>query len=305
MRALIAALDLASVGALNAHPPAASCLPGVLHLSLRDVAYQRLGIQGTACAPPRSGSKLEGRYSCRVALTSPRFRPGTPAYDRIQQCLRDHAAGATHMLVAATDADGCSAAIDFPPSACAQRTAMQPQTWTVTNVCLPPLDAVLGGDDVAAAAAAASPALVRFVTAWLGGIVTGAVGHVTPGAGIGRSQAGGGEAASGGEPPHVMFDWDASAAGKNWPQAHSAAWLQRHRWDGLLTPGHVSHAVRTVREAVASRGAPWAAVVVTGFRDSPVAWDSGKPRRVGDDIYMVVVLPKDRWWLLNMAAESS
>ena len=277
----------------------------MLHLSLRDVAYQRLGIQGTACAAPRSGSKLEGRHSCRLALTSPRFRPGIAAYDRIQECVRDHACGATQMLVAATDKDGCSAAIDFPPSACAERKAMHPRTWTVTNASLPPLDAVLGGDDVAAAAAASRPALVHFVTTWLGGVVTGAIGDVTPGAGLGRPTAGGGAPASTtGSSLHPTFDWDAHASGTGLPKAHSAAWLQRHRWDGLLTPSHVSHAVRTVREAVASRGAPWAAVVVTGFRDSPVAWGS-KPRRAGDDLYMVVVLPKDRWWLLDMAAESS
>jgi hypothetical protein len=272
----------------------------MLHLSLRDVAYQRLGIQGTACAAPRSGSKLEGRYTCRVALTSPRFRPGIASYDRIQQCVRDHAGGATHMLVAATDRDGCSAAMDFPPSAGAERKAMQPRTWTVTNVSLPPLDAVFGGDDVAVAAAASSPALVRFVTTWLGAVVTGAIGEVTPGAGVGRPQAG--AAASTGRQLHATFDWDAHATGAGQPRAHSAAWLQRHRWDGLLTPSHVSHAVRTLREAVATRGAPWAAVVVTGFRDSPVAWGS-QPRRAGDDVYMVVALPKDRWWLLDMAAE--
>ena len=274
-------------------------------MSLRASTHEQLGIQGTACAAPRSGydNATERRYGCVVKLTSKRFRPGVPCYDRIQQCVRDFAPCAVKMLVSVTDAQGCSCDIALPPSAGCQRLVMQPQTWTVTQMSLPPLDAVLGGEGDAATAAAASPSVVHFVADWLGAVINGVIGHATRGAGLGRPQPRGGGSAV--QLPRA-FDWDAVVGHAEGPKAHSAAWLQRHRWAGLLTPSHVCRAVACARDAVQLRGAPWAAVVVTGFTNSPVAWQHGsgseRPRRAGDDVYMVIVLPKERWWLLDMSA---
>lgn len=63
-----------------------------------------------------------------------------------------------------------------------------------------------------------------------------------------------------------------------------------------------------VQRAVAA-GLPWAAVMVWGFPNAPVAWGNGDEKRQheaalagGHNDYVIVVLPSNELWLLRTSA---
>jgi hypothetical protein len=309
--------------ALLARPP-----KGTLHLSLTRDTYESLGVPG-ARAPVRRGGRLGAacaRYGALLRLPGARFAPGTRQYERVTACARDAAAPNPFRLLLARTLAGCSARVAFPPSADAVTHAMRPVTRRITRLTLPPLGAAFGGDAASAAASAADASLLSALHTWLGAVACGVAGTVATAAVPWRHEPTG--AAAGGEDAAADDDHAvaSSSAGYEWPlQAPWAGerdgWAEAHRWRGLLTPAHVSGAVATAAAAVASGAAPWAAVSVWGFADSPVAWlPAAKeavvaadgvareqpalpplaPRAPGDNDYILLLLPHARWLLLTM-----
>jgi ribonuclease P/MRP protein subunit RPP40 len=290
-----------------------------------------------ARAPARRGGRLGAacaRYGALLRLTGARFAPGTRQYERVTACARDAAAPHPFRLLLARTLGGCSARVAFPPSAAAVTHAMRPDTRRITRLTLPPLGAAFGGDAESAAAAAADATLLSALHAWLGAVACGAAGTVATAAVPWRHEP---TSAAGGDGADTEEDAAAdaaaaasssSSAGYEWPlqapwAGERGGWAEAHRWRGLLTPALVAGAVRTAASAIASGAAPWAAVSVWGFADSPVAWlpppeaaasaaaaggvaqEQGalpplSPRAPGDNDYVLLLLPHARWLLLTM-----
>jgi len=273
---------------------------GTLHLSLSAESYSRLGVAGRACAPARGGrlASTPPRYAAALRLAGPSFAPGRRHYERVTQCLRDCAAPLRFLL--SRTVAGCSADVAFPPSAQAARHPLRPASRRLTRLTLPPLAAAFGGDAQAAAAAAGDAPLLAALHDWLGAVAAGVAGeaaadaapwrHTPAAADVAEEEAQ--EAAAGGWP-----------LGEPWAGQRNG-WAEAHRWRGLLAPAHVASAVAAARALVAAGGAPWAALTLWGFADSPVAWlgDGGEaaPRGAGANDACLLLLPKDRWLLLTI-----
>jgi len=287
--------------------PAELGVLGTLHLSLCAESYARLGVAGRRAAPARGGRlrSSPARYGCALRLNGANFAPGRRHYERVTQCLRDCAAP-LRFLVARTVA-GCSADVAFPPAAAAQHHPLRPASRRVTRLTLPPLTEAFGGDADAAAAAAGDTALLSALHDWLGAVAAGAAGQRATDAAPWRHT-----------PADVADDADEAAddpggwsLGAPWAGARNG-WAEAHRWQGLLAPAHVAHAVAVARRAVASGAAPWAAVTAWGFRDAPVAWlppPGGDaellPRGPGANDACLLLLPKDRWLLLTIDTQDA
>ena len=287
-------------------PPRRVWRAGTLHLSLCAESYARLGVPGRKAAATRGGklASTPPRYAASLRLNGANFAPGRRHYERVTQCMRECAAP-LRFLVART-VDGCSADVAFPPAAAASRHPLRPASRRVTRLTLPPLASAFGGDADAAAAAASDAALLHALHDWLGAVATGAAGEVGADAALWRHTP---ADATGADGDDDVADDDAGGwpLGAPWAGTRDG-WAQTHRWQGLLAPAHVAHAVATARRAVASGAAPWAAVSAWGFRDSPVAWlpppggEEPPPRGAGANDACLLLLPKDRWLLLTIDA---
>ena len=276
-------------------------------------SYARLGVPGRKAAAARGGRLRSAppRYAASLRLNGANFAPGRRHYERVTQCLRECAAP-LRFLVARTVA-GCSADVAFPPVAAASRHPLRPASRRVTRLTLPPLAEAFGGDADAAAAAASDGTLLHALHEWLGAVAAGAAGELAADAALWRHAPADTMGAAGGDDGEDdMADDDAGGwpLGAPWAGARNG-WAQAHRWQGLLAPAHVAHAVATARRAVASGAAPWAAVSAWGFRDSPVAWlpppggEEPPPRGAGANDACLLLLPKDRWLLLTIDAQDA
>jgi len=273
-----------SCGPLDGCDALALTPDGDLHLSLTGESFARLGAAGRrAGGSPGACARRQPppRFACRVPL-----RPGSAAHERLVRCAAA-APAPLPCLLARCDADGCSAPLALPG---ARRLPLELRSRLLAAQ-LPPLERAFGGDAARASAAAGDSALLASLAEWLGGLALGAVGRET---GVGGAAAAGG------------WEWGACGAAEAWP-AGPDAWLQHHRWRGLLAPAHAAAAVATARRAVARLGAPWAAVCLAGFRDAAVAWlplASGAPppprAASGANDLMVLILPKERYLVMTL-----
>ena len=273
---------------------------GTLHLSLTQETYQQLGVPGRAGPRARGPAAAQGapRYSADLRLLARSFQPGQPRYERVARCLTERWPQPLRLLVACCGAgDGGSQSVAFPASARAARHPLTARTRTLTRLALPPLERAFGGHPGAALDAASDVALLSSLADWVGALALGATGDVHQGDMPARGRAGAALADGADGAPGACWD-DCESA---WP-AQPGGWAQAHKWTGLLTPEQLRSAVGVARGVVASGRAPWAALLVCGFRDSPVAWlPQNQTRLAGDHLLILFVLPHQRWLLLDMA----
>ena len=280
-------------------------------MSLCAESYARLGVPGRKAAAA-GGGRLRAappRYAAALRLRGANFAPGRRYYERVTQCMRECAAPLRFLL--ARTVDGCSADVAFPPSAAPARHSLRAASRRITRLTLPPLAEAFGGDADAAAAAASDTELLAALHEWLGAVAAGAAGELAADAAPWRhapaADAEGDEGDGG-----AGEDAGGWPLGAPWAGARNG-WAQAHRWQGLLAPAHVAHAVATARRAVATGAAPWAAVSAWGFRDSPVAWlpapggegEGPPPRGAGANDCCLLLLPKDRWLLITIDTQDA
>jgi hypothetical protein len=175
--------------------------------------------------------------------------------------------------------DGTCAPLSLPSSLATSEHQLARSSRHVARCALPPLERAFGGDALSASRAAGDASLLRSIAHWLGCLAVGAVG-------------GGGRC-----------EWDC----EEWPSEQASGWGESHRWSGLLAPEQVASAVRCARRDVASGRAPWAALSLWGFPDSPVAWlpppGASPPQERGgaaaSDV-LLLLLPQERWLLISL-----
>lgn len=274
---------------------------------------------------------------------------------RVDACFAESAQEPLRFLLAKSaplpGGGGGSAEIAFPPSAGAARHLLRPASRALASLRLPPLNDLFPAHDASAAEAAARDArLLRALHEWVGAVAAGLVGSpplpADGGGGDvdaddapyqwgdsdGDSDGGGGDSGGGDCGGGGGGDGSARRRAGAVPPCNGRA--HATRWTGLVTPEQVASACGSARSAVDSCAAPWAALTVWGFADSPVAWtpppprtvnvggggEAGegaraagrrgggggscrapRPRRAGEEHFVLFALPKGRWLLLEAA----
>ena len=262
-----------------------------------------LGVTGHASDSPHgccARRRPPPRFTCSLPLLSKNLRPGAQRRERVAQCFASLSAAPLRYLLSAVDPEGCSLEPLLPESvsAAAVRHPMQPSSRHI-SAALPPLERAFGGDAASASQAAGDEPLLGTLCEWLGGLALGVVGQAQPDGGMSWG-AQPGTRAEGEWGPGWGWEEVSAAACPGWPSDQPSGWLQAHRWRGLIAPDQVLSAVRSAQRAVASLGAPWAALSVSGFPDAagsslttPAAREGG-----GADAYVLLILPKERYlWL--------
>eukprot|EP01087_Luapelamoeba_hula_P025263 TRINITY_DN9944_c0_g1_i1.p1 TRINITY_DN9944_c0_g1~~TRINITY_DN9944_c0_g1_i1.p1 ORF type:complete len:303 (-),score=42.30 TRINITY_DN9944_c0_g1_i1:67-975(-) len=291
-------------------------------MSLDKETYEQLGLVGEKSSTPSTAT----RFFVKVDLTAPWFRPGKKNYERVQWCLSERTAP-VQMLVS-WYVDGEYKEIQFPEGVTWKRLALQEVRQTYQHIQLPVFDALASCTPITTTTPPTPTTVTTATTVmksqktptlrdekrikkeqtedmklrlfeafdWLGMLFLGAKEIISPTSTLQ-------------DPLVSSLSYETlSFFPTSLPDHNLSIHAQKDRgrgylfrWEGLVAAQLIlDHLVTKARALVRDGWAPWVAVRVLGFEDTPLSWGLAHQhgyRHSGENDYVLVVLPHDAYVL--------
>ncbi|KAJ3042839.1 Ribonuclease P protein subunit p40 [Rhizophlyctis rosea] len=241
---------------------------GTLLLNVTKPTYEKLGLVGK---PSQLSPKGE-RYQISVDISAPSFKPTNKLYERVKWCFEHTLPNTYDFYMSSIDSStGALRDIPFPPDANAKTISNPFTSHTEENVLIPPMSNLpLSFSSGIDGAEDQETVLERLE--WIGMVACGA------------------------DRIRATDKVDPFISVYSTPEASTPGDVFIGTWTGFIPAKQILDLITGLRDLIKQDSLPWAALLVSGFRDSPISWRQSEHGYAsnGENDYVLLVLPDGR-----------